>query len=113
LGGQALANINAHVKALNWTTDKTVAVNLAPPEDVIRFRPDKTYWLVGLAGQLGLSLCQWMVQRGARHVVVSSRNPKISDKWFEFVQASGAQVRAVPWCVPSPFGLLYFRILLT
>ncbi|KAI0469975.1 polyketide synthase-like protein [Xylariaceae sp. FL0804] len=30
-----------------------------------------TYWLAGLSGSLGLSLCQWMVRYGARFVVIS------------------------------------------
>ncbi|OBU00869.1 putative Hybrid PKS-NRPS biosynthetic cluster [Pseudogymnoascus verrucosus] len=94
--GQTLANFDARVKVLNWTTSETLPVNLSPPEDVIQFRSDKTYWLVGLAGQLGLSICQWMVKRGARHVALSSRTPKISEKWLKFVQADGAEVRAVP-----------------
>lgn len=99
MSGQGLDNLDAQVKLLNWTINKTLPVNLSPPGDVIQFRSDKTYWLVGLAGQLGLSLCQWMVKRGARHVALSSRTPKISEKWLEFVQADGADVRAVPWYV--------------
>lgn len=98
MNGQALANLD-QVKVLNWTINETLPVNLSPAGEVIQFRSDKTYWLVGLAGQLGLSLCQWMVKHGARHVALSSRNPKISEKWLEFVQADGAEVRAVPWYV--------------
>lgn len=102
MSGQTLTNVDAHVKLLNWTTSETVPVNLSPLKDVIRFRSDKTYWLVGLAGQLGLSLCQWMVNRGARHVALSSRTPKLSEKWLKFVQSDGAEVRAVPWYVKFP-----------
>ncbi|OBT61811.1 Type I Iterative Polyketide synthase (PKS) [Pseudogymnoascus sp. 23342-1-I1] len=96
MSGRTLSNIDARVKVLNWVTSETVPVNLSPPGDVIRFRSDKTYWLVGLAGQLGLSLCQWMVKRGARHVALSSRTPRLSEKWLELAQADGAVVRAVP-----------------
>lgn len=102
MSGRALSNLDADVKVLNWTTQEAVPVNLSPPEDVIRFRPDRTYWLVGLAGELGLSLCKWMVRRGARHVAVSSRNPKVSEKWLGHVQSDGAEVRVLAWYVAYP-----------
>ncbi|GJD05175.1 polyketide synthase/peptide synthetase [Colletotrichum higginsianum] len=52
------------------------------------FRSDETYWLVGLAGDMGRSLCDWMVDHGARNIVLSSRNPKLPQDW---VEAHGAQ----------------------
>ncbi|GJD04155.1 lovastatin nonaketide synthase [Colletotrichum higginsianum] len=38
------------------------------------FRADRTYLLVGLSSDLGLSLCRWMVANGARHVAIASRH---------------------------------------
>ncbi|KXX75016.1 Nonribosomal peptide synthetase 14 [Madurella mycetomatis] len=60
------------------------------------FKHDKTYWLAGLSGTLGLSLCDWMVEHGARHVVISSRNPKIDAAWLATHERKGANVYVFP-----------------
>lgn len=83
------------VAVLNWTSSPTVPVRLYPAEDVVQFRPDKTYWLIGLAGQLGVSLCEWMAQRGARHIVVTSRNPKVNKAWLDHIQADGVRLHVM------------------
>ncbi|SPO01909.1 related to polyketide synthase [Cephalotrichum gorgonifer] len=58
------------------------------------FRADRTYWLVGLSGTLGLSLCDWMVNLGAKYLVISSRNPaKIDPAWIETNRQRGATVK--------------------
>lgn len=62
---------------LSWAVPCAVAVQ---PLDV-RLRPDRTYWLVGLTGSLGVSTCDWMIDHGARNVVLSSRNPKVDPAW--------------------------------
>ncbi|KAI1342720.1 hypothetical protein F5Y15DRAFT_266068 [Xylariaceae sp. FL0016] len=38
---------------------------------------DKTYLLVGLAGEVGMSLVEWMIGVGGRHFAIVSRNPQI------------------------------------
>ncbi|KAJ6455209.1 hypothetical protein C8R45DRAFT_846044, partial [Mycena sanguinolenta] len=56
--------------------------NLQPP----LFRHDKSYILLGGIGGLGVDLAVWMYQRGARHIVLTSRrgitslNPKTDDE---------------------------------
>ncbi|KAL0930671.1 Polyketide synthase-nonribosomal peptide synthetase 1 [Colletotrichum truncatum] len=47
------------------------------------FRSDQTYWLVGLAGDMGRSLCDWMIERGARYIVLSSRSPQLPADWLD------------------------------
>ncbi|KAI1371141.1 putative polyketide synthase [Hypoxylon crocopeplum] len=79
----------------NWTSQQTASVKLSPPENVVRFRSDKTYWLAGLTGELGLSLARWMVQRGARYIVMTSRNPKLDEGWLKSMQALGAEITAL------------------
>jgi pseurotin A synthetase (hybrid polyketide synthase/nonribosomal peptide synthetase) len=37
------------------------------------FSPNRTYVLIGLSGQMGHSITRWMVEGGARHVVITSR----------------------------------------
>ncbi|GFQ90829.1 fatty acid synthase [Trichonephila clavata] len=36
--------------------------------------PDKSYVIIGGLGGFGLELCQWLVERGARHIVLTSRS---------------------------------------
>jgi hybrid polyketide synthase / nonribosomal peptide synthetase ACE1 len=78
---------------VDWTSASRCAVRIQPADSVVRFRQDRTYWLVGLTGGLGLSLCRWMVERGARYVVMTSRNPSIDQKWLRGVEALGAKVK--------------------
>lgn len=65
---------------IDWTlTDdsKTCNVNIRPVHAQVHLRGDRTYWLVGLTGSLGISLCRWMIGQGARTVVLTSRDPKV------------------------------------
>ncbi|KAI1809437.1 putative polyketide synthase [Poronia punctata] len=86
---------------VDWTLQDTVPVRLSPPENEVKFRSDRTYWLAGLTGDLGLSLTRWMVQRGARYVVMTSRNPKVDEKWLASMEAMGATVKALPMDLTS------------
>ncbi|CZT09325.1 uncharacterized protein RAG0_14137 [Rhynchosporium agropyri] len=43
------------------------------------FKSDAVYWLVGLAGDMGRSFCNRMMLHGARHIVFSSRDPKLPE----------------------------------
>lgn len=36
--------------------------------------PDKSYVIIGGLGGFGLELCQWLMERGARHIVLTSRS---------------------------------------
>ncbi|KAJ5374411.1 Acyl transferase/acyl hydrolase/lysophospholipase [Penicillium concentricum] len=69
------------------------AVQVRPATKQVKFSKDKTYWLVGLTGGLGLSLCEWMIGQGARYIAISSRNPKIGDEWLQRMAANGCTVR--------------------
>jgi hybrid polyketide synthase/nonribosomal peptide synthetase ACE1 len=77
---------------ITWGQSK-LAVQVQPATKHVRFSKDKTYWLVGLTGGLGLSLCQWMSRQGARYIALSSRNPKIDDEWLRRMAADGCTVR--------------------
>ncbi|ETS86466.1 hypothetical protein PFICI_00294 [Pestalotiopsis fici W106-1] len=70
------------MKIVQWTRDEYVPVRVRPitsRQDL--FMPDKTYWLVGLAGDLGLSIANFMIQMGARNIALSSRNPQVDEPW--------------------------------
>ncbi|KAL6706945.1 hypothetical protein ACN47E_004895 [Coniothyrium glycines] len=91
----ALPNHDGKIDVLNWTTNPIAPVRLYPAEDIVQFRHNNTYWLIGLAGQLGISLCEWMVQRGARHIVVTSRNPNVNKAWLDNIQAGGIELQVL------------------
>lgn len=52
----------------------------------------KTYLLVGMTGDLGRLICHWMITRGARSVVLTSRSPHVDPLWLEEMSALGALV---------------------
>ncbi|KAI0855451.1 putative polyketide synthase [Xylaria cubensis] len=81
---------------VNWTLQDTVPVKLSPPEREVQFRPNRTYWLAGLTSDLGLTLTRWMSQRGAKYVVMTSRNPQVDEEWIAAMKAAGTIVRILP-----------------
>lgn len=84
------------LEVLNLSAQSSAWSALCPPEDMVQFRPDKTYWLAGLTGELGLSLTRWMIERNARYIVLTSRSPKIDEKWLEAMQANGVIIKIFP-----------------
>lgn len=78
---------------VSWTGETTVPVRVEPiTERQDLFVGNKTYWLVGLAGDLGRSICDFMVEHGARHVVLTSRNPQVDTVWVENHGRQGAKI---------------------
>lgn len=104
-------NDMAFSSVLDWTTGREsleLATLIKPADSRPLFRLDRTYWLVGLTGDLGLSLAEWMVGRGAKHIVLSSRNPHVDRKWLAKMQHMGGSVHIWSKCVfPLPL-FLYF-----
>ncbi|PBP20217.1 hybrid PKS-NRPS protein [Diplocarpon rosae] len=76
---------------LDFTKDSEVSVQIAPINTKELFRSDKTYLLVGCTGGLGQALCRWMVQNGAKHLALTTRNPKsVNQVWLgEIINAGG------------------------
>jgi malonyl CoA-acyl carrier protein transacylase/SAM-dependent methyltransferase/NAD(P)-dependent dehydrogenase (short-subunit alcohol dehydrogenase family) len=77
---------------MQWHGEPTAPVRVEPihfRRDL--FRGDRTYWLIGLAGDLGRSIWDFMVAQGARHVVLTSRNPQIDSRWIEKHRAKNAE----------------------
>ncbi|KAI0010863.1 hybrid PKS-NRPS PsoA [Xylariaceae sp. FL0662B] len=75
---------------IDWTTSASLQV-----QEISRylFSRQKTYWLIGLAGGVGLSLCEWMVDNGARNFAISSRNPKIDPETLAHLRSKGAIIK--------------------
>ncbi len=65
-----------------------------PLDKNVNIRPDRTYLLTGGLGGLGLSLATWLVEQGARNLVLLGRNGPASEAMhaIEAMQHSGARV---------------------
>lgn len=77
---------------INWAKKDRLAAQISPVASQPLFSASKTYWLVGLTSSLGRSLCSWMVNHGARYVVMTSRAPRIEDVWLHEMSELGATV---------------------
>ncbi|TVY37671.1 Polyketide synthase [Lachnellula subtilissima] len=78
---------------VDWSTADTVSALVPPLEHHGLFSPDKTYLLCGMTGDIGISVCLWMVEHGARNVVLTSRNPNVSPSVLDYLSQKGATVR--------------------
>jgi hybrid polyketide synthase / nonribosomal peptide synthetase ACE1 len=78
---------------VSWQTENSVQIPVQPASKQVKFTAGRTYWLVGLTGGLGLSLCEWMAERGATHIALSSRNPNIEGTWIQNMASIGCTVR--------------------
>ncbi|RYP52198.1 hypothetical protein DL768_002589 [Monosporascus sp. mg162] len=78
--------------AVDWTSH-CYNVQVDPLRVSVLFSSIKTYLLVGLTRELGLSLAHWMVSRGARYLVLTSRNPNVDQVWIDDIQHNfGARI---------------------
>ncbi|KAJ3496488.1 hypothetical protein NLG97_g2618 [Lecanicillium saksenae] len=68
----------ASTAVFDRTTIPTVTARLLPRSHSGLFQADKTYLLIGLTGEFGVSISNWLFCNGARHVVLASRNPKVA-----------------------------------
>ncbi|KAE8152734.1 putative polyketide synthase [Aspergillus avenaceus] len=78
---------------IQWDQNQSVSLLVEPVtvrEDL--FHGDRTYWLAGLAGDMAQSLVDFMVQRGARYIALSSRNPIVCPEWQNSCQARGVHI---------------------
>ena len=89
----------APYSVIDWTGCAHVPALIRPVNSQITFSDQKTYWLAGLSGGLGLALCEWMVRRGAKFFVISSRRPNIDPLWLEGMRESGVVVKIASWWV--------------
>ncbi|RYP37144.1 hypothetical protein DL768_010897 [Monosporascus sp. mg162] len=81
---------------VDWTTDTSLPTRVTRIDTKPLFKSDKTYWLCGLSGALGISLCDWMIERGMRYLVLTSRNPKVDPKWIEDHKRNNIFVKIMP-----------------
>lgn len=91
---------------MDWTISGKVSLQLSSVGSQTYFASDRTYVFFGLTSDLGTSLCDWFVSRGARNVVLTSRNPKIDRRWLAEMKMMGARVEVFAKFVSSPIGSL-------
>nr|A0A2Z5TM64.1 RecName: Full=Polyketide synthase-nonribosomal peptide synthetase hybrid himA; Short=PKS-NRPS hybrid synthetase himA; AltName: Full=Himeic acid biosynthesis cluster protein A [Aspergillus japonicus]BBA91557.1 polyketide synthase-nonribosomal peptide synthetase [Aspergillus japonicus] len=80
---------------LDWTENVHVPLRVNRFDPGSQMRGNKTYVMIGLTGELGQSLCQFMVSHGARHLVVASRNPDKSPAWKTDLEKQGATIQVL------------------
>lgn len=94
--GKACAHSDAMYSVIDWDTVHEIPVKIRNIENHVAFSDEKPYWLAGLSGGLELSLCEWMIRRGARHIVITSRDPKVAPSWVATMNTLGAKVAVLP-----------------
>ncbi|KAJ2993411.1 hypothetical protein NUW58_g1849 [Xylaria curta] len=78
---------------ISWTGADSIQVPITPVTNFQLFADQKTYFLVGLTGEVGLSLCEWMIDHGAKYLALASRNPAIPPEMISHLENKGATVR--------------------
>ncbi|MBM4094916.1 MAG: SDR family NAD(P)-dependent oxidoreductase, partial [Planctomycetes bacterium] len=88
-----------HVGKIVVATDRRPTRVLWRDCEPIAFRPDATYLITGGLGGFGLSLAQWMADRGARHLALLGRrgvhSPR-AERVIDELRSSGVQVAVTP-----------------
>lgn len=82
-----------------------VSVTAAPPSADIQFKADSTYLVAGGLGGFGMALSQWLVRKGVRHLVLTSRSGASTDEaraGVAAMEAAGAQVTVIQSDVSDP-----------
>ena len=90
------SNDGQKLHVVDWLQTQQLAVTAQPATTQVHLSPNKTYLLIGLTSDLGQSVCQWFISRGARHVILTGRTPKISPAWIKDMAKLGARVAALP-----------------
>lgn len=96
-----LAGSNANTLAgdtfiTDWTSRTALPITVRPLQSHALFKPDRTYLMAGMAGGLGLSICEWALRNGVKHMVITSRNPQLPDATLQEAHRVGAIVKVMP-----------------
>lgn len=82
---------------IDWTSSDLLPVRVKSLDSGPLFQGDKTYWLAGLTGALGVSLCDWMINHGAKSVVLTSRSPQVDPDWISSHERNGVTITIISW----------------
>lgn len=81
---------------VDWLGGAPVTAKVQPVDSGLQFRGDRTYLSLGLVGEMGHSVAEWMVRHGARCVVLSSRSSKVKPEFIiQMEMTYGAKIK--PW----------------
>lgn len=78
---------------IDWCHTHPLDVGIKPLETSGLFSPTRTYFMVGMTGELGQSICRWMISNGARYIVLTSRRGEVNSTWFDEMQRQGATIK--------------------
>jgi hypothetical protein len=81
---------------VDWTAPEPLPVHVSRLDSMHLFNENSSYWIVGMSRALGLSLADWMIRKGARTLVLTSRKPYIDPKWIASHRKNGANVVILP-----------------
>lgn len=86
-----------HLSVLSWLAggDLLLPAHVGRVDAKQMFRNDRTYWLVGLSRDLGLSICDWMISKGAKHIVITSRSPTVDPEWVGSWKRRGVEIKII------------------
>lgn len=90
---QQLSHITSAVRWPQPSDDVSLQVEVRPLSPRRLFAANKSYLLVGLTGEIGRSVCEWMVANGAGCVCLASRTPKANQSWIDSFEGTGATVK--------------------
>ncbi|KAK7739675.1 Type I Iterative PKS [Cytospora paraplurivora] len=94
---RGVLTLEDHLAVIDFTAAASLPVRAARLDTRPMFKGRRrTYWIVGMSGALGISLCDWMISSGARNIVMTSRDPDISEEWISAHKRKGANVLVVP-----------------
>ncbi|RYC64470.1 hypothetical protein CHU98_g1762 [Xylaria longipes] len=96
---------------VNWKLDTGAMQRISHTTDEQLLFPHKAYFLFGLTRDFGHSLCRLFLDRGARHIVLASRNPTTtSPHWVtELNSAYRANIRIERADVTNPESLISLK----
>ncbi|KAF5694735.1 polyketide synthase [Fusarium denticulatum] len=92
----SLPALNLTRTIIDWTKLQPVSVTIRPISGQGLFSGEKTYLMVGLVSDFGRSLCRWMVENGAKYIVLTSRRAQVDQLWLQEMEDLGAVVRVYP-----------------
>ncbi|KAL2045412.1 hypothetical protein ABVK25_012124 [Lepraria finkii] len=78
---------------IDWSHTHPLDVRVKPLETSGLFSLTKTYFMVGMTGELGQSICRWMISNGARYIVLTSRRGEVNSTWLDDMQTHGATIK--------------------
>lgn len=95
-----LLQTGKHAGKIVLATKPDEQVRVRPREDAAaaRLRPDASYLLVGGTGGLGRSIAHWMIDRGAKNLILLSRSAGNAEKSGAFVaelREAGCRIKAI------------------